>query len=499
MKIRSRFSPTPIEAYAVLEGGGAKGIALAGALKAAEEVGLEFKGYAGTSAGSIIALLSVVGYRPEDIKDLLVSQPLEPLLLGDAAGCVRAFRKGKPLAWLRHWRMSFRLRKTLGLADAVEFRKFLLSRIQEKIPRLKNHRDVKFSDLHDCPELKIVASHLGRREAKTYDAHETRDASVIDAVRASMSYPFVFSPVPDGPFYLVDGGLVSNLPIFLFEDERRRTGLPVYAFDIVTKPEEVNGRYGLLRYCSDMLATALEGSERIQQHLLAASYHHIPIDTGSTDTLDFAMSVPERQSLFTIGVTEATQYFEKIDLAASRQHPFTREEALKRSRAPDDLVQPILRWFRDEISGSTEAKDVRTYVMLPSGDGEHFEVVYSVGMDSDRDKRLTLPFFHGFMGIAWREGKTVLGSWIDARRDPVVASITFEELRAVDPDRNTVLVAPIYNPSKRTRPNPEEREILGVVVADTETELADSGWGDHDRWPERQIRLMADLVGKVLI
>jgi NTE family protein len=499
--MKPRFSPAPIQAYAILEGGGAKGIALAGALKAAEESGLEFKGYAGTSAGSIIALLSVVGYRPDEIQELLVEQSLEPLLLGDAALCVRAVRRGNllPIAWLRHWRMPFRLTKSLGLSNAEDFRKFLLSKIQQKITRLRNHRDVKFSDLEDFPGLKIVASHLGRREAKIYDTHGTRDASVIDAVRASMSYPFVFSPVRDGSFYLVDGGLVTNLPVFLFEGERRRTGLPVYAFDIVTQPQEHEGKYGLLRFCSDMLATALEGSERIQQHLLAASYHHILIDTGLTDTLDFAMSVSARQALFETGVTEARQYFERIDLAASRLRPLTRDEALKRSRAPDDLVEPILSWFRDTVARGTEAKDIRTYVMLPSGDGEHFEVMYSVGMDRDRDVHLRLPFFQGFMGIAWKEGKTVLGSWTDARRDPSVASITIEELREIEPDRNTILVAPIYNPSKRTTPTPGEREILGVVVADTETELADSGWGHDDRWSERQIRRMADLVGKILI
>jgi NTE family protein len=489
-----------IQAYAILEGGGAKGIALAGALQAAENAGLTFAGYAGTSAGSIIALLSVVGYSPDEIRDLLVSNEFEPLFLGDAAPYVRAYRQGGflRLAWFRHWPMSIRLAMRLGLADAQKFKDFLLERMQVKLPRLKNLRDVKFSDLNGCPRLKVIASHLGRREAKIYGPTETPDASVIDAVRASMSYPFVFRPVREGSFYLVDGGLVTNLPIYLFEKERGSTGLPVYAFDIVTKPQVRNGKYGFFRFCSDMLATALEGSERIQQHLLAASYKHVPIDTEDTDTLDFAMSVDAREHLFALGLSEARSFFESIDLADADASRLTREEAIKRSRAPDDLVEPVLSWFRNLLTRGTDAEGVRTYVMLPSGDGKHFEIIYRVAMDRHTDEDLRLPFYHGFMGIAWEEGKTVLGSWTDARREPGIARITEDELSRLRPDRRTVLAAPIYHPTKGKAPMPGVRDILGVVVADTETELAESGWGEDDRWAERQIRLLADVVAKIL-
>ncbi|WNK38667.1 patatin-like phospholipase family protein [Pantoea agglomerans] len=56
-----------IDAYAVFDGGGIKGIAFAGALKAVSESNIKFAGYAGASAGAIIAFLSSIGFTGDEI------------------------------------------------------------------------------------------------------------------------------------------------------------------------------------------------------------------------------------------------------------------------------------------------------------------------------------------------------------------------------------------------------------------------------------------------
>jgi hypothetical protein len=59
------------EVFAVFEGGGVKGIAHVGALaRFHEETELKFKGYAGTSAGAIVAALAAVGYRARNTSSL---------------------------------------------------------------------------------------------------------------------------------------------------------------------------------------------------------------------------------------------------------------------------------------------------------------------------------------------------------------------------------------------------------------------------------------------
>jgi NTE family protein len=64
--------------YAILDGGGVKGAALAGCLAAAEDKHIDFIGYGGTSAGSIVALLAAVGYSGEDLNPSLTSYFKKP-------------------------------------------------------------------------------------------------------------------------------------------------------------------------------------------------------------------------------------------------------------------------------------------------------------------------------------------------------------------------------------------------------------------------------------
>jgi NTE family protein len=62
----------PREADAVFEGGGVKGIAFAGAIKVAEQAGVqEWKNVAGTSAGAIAACLLAAGYHAADLDRIM--------------------------------------------------------------------------------------------------------------------------------------------------------------------------------------------------------------------------------------------------------------------------------------------------------------------------------------------------------------------------------------------------------------------------------------------
>ncbi len=60
-----------MRAFAVFDGGGVKGAALAGCLAAAQQQNIEFVGYGGTSAGALVATLASAGYSGEEIFGLL--------------------------------------------------------------------------------------------------------------------------------------------------------------------------------------------------------------------------------------------------------------------------------------------------------------------------------------------------------------------------------------------------------------------------------------------
>lgn len=65
---------------AVFEGGGVKGISLAGAVKAAETAGIQFSRVAGTSSGSIVASVLAAGYTADEMKLIIESTPFHSLL-----------------------------------------------------------------------------------------------------------------------------------------------------------------------------------------------------------------------------------------------------------------------------------------------------------------------------------------------------------------------------------------------------------------------------------
>lgn len=112
---------------AVFQGGGVKGISLAGAVKAAEEHGIVFNRLAGTSSGAIVAALLAAGYSADEMKAVIEKTPLVKLLrrspvfnikwVGPAA---RIFLK-KGLYSGRHW--------STGYVSCYELRECVRSRI----------------------------------------------------------------------------------------------------------------------------------------------------------------------------------------------------------------------------------------------------------------------------------------------------------------------------------------------------------------------------------
>ncbi|HEE1357995.1 TPA: patatin-like phospholipase family protein, partial [Klebsiella pneumoniae] len=78
-----------LESYAVFEGGGIKGFAFTGVLDAANESGINFVGYAGTSAGAIIAFLASIGYSGKEIYDELKNLDFERFANNETASSIK--------------------------------------------------------------------------------------------------------------------------------------------------------------------------------------------------------------------------------------------------------------------------------------------------------------------------------------------------------------------------------------------------------------------------
>lgn len=201
----------------VFSGGGIKGFALIGACAAIEERGFKFKRVAGTSAGSIIAALLAAGYSSAEMTELVDEIDLKKFLDSRKTLFPAALTK-----WLFvYWR--------LGLYRGDELENWIAEKLAAR-------GICTFGDLKPG-RLRVIASDLtnGRMvilpdDLPSYGIDPVA-FPVSKAIRMSCSLPFFFEPVKlrdrVGTNIVVDGGVLSNFPMWLFDKENVKKIRPV--------------------------------------------------------------------------------------------------------------------------------------------------------------------------------------------------------------------------------------------------------------------------------
>src|SRR5579871_3949807 len=185
-----------------LSGGGAKGLAHIGILKAIDSAGLKIDYITGTSMGSIIGSLYAVGYSADTIEKLARKIDWD-MLLSNQSSLRSIIMEEKSeydkydieLPWVNNW---FRL--PTGILEGQElWLKF--SELLFPVYRTKDFN--KFSIPFRC-----IATDISTGEAVVLDSGE-----IISAVRSSMAIPSIFTAVEYKGRKLVDGGIVRNFPV----------------------------------------------------------------------------------------------------------------------------------------------------------------------------------------------------------------------------------------------------------------------------------------------
>lgn len=186
-----------------LSGGGVKGAAHIGVIKALEEENIKIDSISGTSSGSIVATLYAMGYRSNEIYDI--------------------FKKYcKKIRYVDFWNI---LKLIYGLVfkrkiiiDGLNSGKAIENLIND-IAKGKNIKDI--SDIHFPLVIPSVNIYNGKVTCFTSYKNEKRYLSntifvnhmnIGKAVRASCSYPVVFSPCEFNNTNLIDGGIRENTP-----------------------------------------------------------------------------------------------------------------------------------------------------------------------------------------------------------------------------------------------------------------------------------------------
>ena len=287
----------------VFKGGGIKGIALVGAISYLEEQGYTWRKLAGTSAGAIVASLLAVGYTSKEIQNLMFSMNYKSFIDKNLLQSIPIIG---PLA-------SLLIYKGIYSGDAIE--KFLSDKFKQK-------NKTKFRDIAVNGEsiLKVIATDVTNQKLLIlpddlikYNINPL-DFEIAKAVRMSLSIPFFFKPVViknnTKDSFIVDGGLLSNFPIWIF-DTNKIPKCPTFGLNLFDNtPKEHTNKIGLLPYVFEVVETSLCTSEDVY-FKESDAVRIINIPTLGIKTVEFDISKDEMTNLFESGYKSAKYFLDR--------------------------------------------------------------------------------------------------------------------------------------------------------------------------------------------
>lgn len=421
--------------FAIFEGGGAKGVAHVGALRAAEDNGLEIVGVAGASAGALVAVMVAIGLEADDIMsatdpddhilERFGTTPTALLGLSEWAGFRRLLRHGRGAAYtgaalglILNFLLAPRIMlalvrdvRRLGHFSSDTIRVFVNQVIRDRLTTIRDEAGLDwdipaqptFADLaRGWPTvipLKIVATDVDRGRLEIFEAGTTPNVVVAEAAAASIVIPLVFRPAAMPSFRpgrFADGGLVANLPVWTFSEEklayeREHAGVapvPVVGFDLEVSPGPAGaeaddggdgGDGGVIAYAGRLASAALQGSQATASRFLD-DVSIVPVD-ATLGLLDFAASWEAYRDAREAGRRSADRHL-RFMLGVKPDRVRAELSAIR-----DAALSSIND--RRRRRGEPAVDQLRIGLVRPYGQ-RSLRVVESFGMEADADDRLIL-------------------------------------------------------------------------------------------------------------
>ncbi len=310
----------------VLEGGGVKGIGLVGAVARLQQ-DFTIQRVAGTSVGALVGALVAAGYTGEELEEALFAFPFEKVKRCDRLDRVPFVGPAVSLAVER------------GVYETTFVRDHLDRLLQDK--GVTTFGDLAVSD----PDSALSAGHRYRLVVTATDVSsgellylpwdysdrfglDPDEQRVADAVAASIAIPFFFEPVTladdtGREHVLVDGGVLSNFPIGVFDrTDSRQPRWPTFGLKIIPHlPEGTSDLFpfvGLLpipgvRHLEAVVATALVGRDQTYLAQPCVAARTIQIDAGAAGIVEFDLGDDQKHELRDQGWQDADDFLSTWD------------------------------------------------------------------------------------------------------------------------------------------------------------------------------------------
>ncbi|MFJ3956145.1 patatin-like phospholipase family protein [Arthrobacter sp. NPDC090010] len=319
------------DADLVLEGGGVKGSALAGAIAALEGAPspYTFHRVAGTSAGAIVASFLAAGMSSSQIREVL--NELDFSRFQDRKGLLsRVPVLGPGLGLLLHQGLYAGeflhdwISRTLAAEGVRTWGDLRMDDPGSALPRAQRYRLVVIvSDVSRGLMLRLPWDY---RQLMGVDPDSI---PVADAIRASASVPFFFHPwrMPMNPrvtghdrIVCVDGGLLSNFPIDVFDrHDGQAARWPTLGVKLSghqsLRSQDWNPEHNSVQFSWSLLHTLMSAQERTHINDPAIRARTIFVDTSPYRPTDFSLGQEDKQILYQSGMKAAQQFLRRWDWA----------------------------------------------------------------------------------------------------------------------------------------------------------------------------------------
>jgi NTE family protein len=253
----------------VLSGGGAKGMAHIGVLKAMEEAGIYPDYITGTSMGSIIGGLYAIGYSADDIDSIARNMDWSRLLTNAIPLNQVAFEEK---SYYGRYIMEFPFRnKKLGLPKGlIEGQELTIQ--MSNMTRPAHH----INDFNDFPiPFACIGANIETGRVKVLDS-----GLLPEALRASMAIPTFFTPMEIDSNIYVDGGIIRNFPVQEVIDMGADIVIGVSVSSGLEPKEKLNSMVSVLSQAA-FLASSLDTEEQMKLVDIMISPNLEGFSTGS--------------------------------------------------------------------------------------------------------------------------------------------------------------------------------------------------------------------------
>lgn len=192
----------------VLAGGGLKGVAHIGAFKALQELGIEVSYISGTSSGSLMAMMISCGYNFEEMKEIINKYYKN----------ISSIEKKTIVKTIGDYAIHKDVRVE-GLSDG--------QKIEDLVNMIANQKNIKSINevliptaLITCDTITMKECVLSSKECNFVnpDIDCITGIEIGKAVRASMSFPGIYTTCNYGKYNFIDGGTKDNLPVQVLKD-----------------------------------------------------------------------------------------------------------------------------------------------------------------------------------------------------------------------------------------------------------------------------------------